>query len=1376
MSILQSLFDWIVCTKISVRKGLVFSLIILTLFFFVIPVICQENGVGKVAGSEAISNGEGSGGEKTVSQDNITIEELEKQFGNAVKNVQPYPEIPREINLIEQPKVLRRILLPVYRDFLVINDDLVSKHFRSADEAVLANILKKWNLPFLDTEQYISIPFFIEIPASEGTKQGIPRFIISSKIHKSPLSTRLYYLGMLKAYAALPRAFKDAPSCWSHGLSSLIAQDFWYPGSMASCPELEVETAIATLLFHKNNNLIWDAYLEDESSFDYNAYKNSLRNTIKDIGSGDTDKALTELLRSPEEYYAQGQKERTNAETEGKSFVTLIPPNMYILWLILPDSETGLHSIADFSKTNIKHSGLRLVILNACYDKLCARFGQTPNGLLTNSAILLSQYVEDRLRELSPEAENEAKQLINNFDQQREDVWNKFNDELQKRGQKDEDLKKKIIAYDPSMLKWTFTFLYNYSLDIRKKQKELRDQIRSENPGISEEDVDKKTPEKITGELMLQWWRQDPLIAKLLDKVGEPSLDVKRAEPNRGIQLDCVWSLQRQGTSDIEKVTIHIWDPCSSGGGKPKPGVSGKAKVVVRKDLNSAPEEIELKDIKKNYFVQTLGKIDDVDVEKMEEDWARVVAISTENTIAPWQINSGAGQSLEIGRIQAVRVKLGNENTWKWQEPRSIRAKKDVLLGIKPEGPIPEKQKASFFPAEISNSSGVNKNLQLVLIQLSHKEVTELKESGTGIWGYFADSRFVQAEVFPADEGIDGMADIEIPDGKKKVESLQPPVSDKPGEKVNAFDYKNPNTFVDNILKRDSKITNYIIKISYKLPDGGLGSIRVAEGQLLVVYESENKVMSLKKAYQLKNKNLLVCGFLNDGSPKTAEITNLEGLEEKLGVYEIALKQCPLIRVNGILIPVKTKQSRIYPGIEKNSLVQMSPSLEIVREASAEKINLKSSLCKRAFEVNTTNLILSYNVNIDPRSFWQAEIAKRNDYESTRYVQIITDKAKLLCGHFQEVYTTNSDWNGVGPKQASLIVPGEKVVWLSPDGTINLIPVVAVQEMHPTKEIPSLSLCEFTITDTAVARAGIMPNMFANGILVNMRFNAMDAGGEDLGKEGPNRGISPAPKEKGPGYPQPGGSDIVRNEKLPETKIKYNDDDVSQFVRNRQELNAAFARQKSIGAARPDVIQRFLSHYFDGSVSISDVYKSISNYLHDYLYARDFLVNTGNPRVLPGFINSYLFLATLVYEAGDMNAGDALTRDFFCFITRTINKQGGKGFYSGDSFCVRNGILAARDILLYMRNKCEKDGFEPITQVEFSAESFDAILKQDFIGQVKCSEDILNNNNVNLYNLCRQLDKWAGMPMPLAESIVSPELKAHGLFEGTVYRERLRTR
>src|SRR3990167_525492 len=296
MNILQSLFDWFIYTKISVRKSIAFSLIILSLFFFVIPALGQEKETVEAVGTGTgvVSSMSGSENEKMSRPEKdslFTLEDLEKQFGNAVKNAQPYPQISREINLIEQPKVLRRILIPAYRDFLVINDDLVSKHFRGADEAVMANILKKWNLPFLDTEQYISIPFFIEIPASEGTKQGIPRFIISSKIYKAPLSTRLYYLGMLKAYAALPQAFKVAPSGWSHGLSSLIAQDFWYPGSLASCPELEVETAIAALLFQKNNNLIWDAYPETESTFDYNAYKNGLRNAIKDIGSGEIGRA-----------------------------------------------------------------------------------------------------------------------------------------------------------------------------------------------------------------------------------------------------------------------------------------------------------------------------------------------------------------------------------------------------------------------------------------------------------------------------------------------------------------------------------------------------------------------------------------------------------------------------------------------------------------------------------------------------------------------------------------------------------------------------------------------------------------------------------------------------------------------------------------------------------------------------------------------------------------------------------------------------------------------------------------------------------------------------------------------------------------------------
>jgi len=119
------------------------------------------------------------------------------------------------------------------------------------------------------------------------------------------------------------------------------------------------------------------------------------------------------------------------------------------------------------------------------------------------------------------------------------------------------------------------------------------------------------------------------------------------------------------------------------------------------------------------------------------------------------------------------------------------------------------------------------------------------------------------------------------------------------------------------------------------------------------------------------------------------------------------------------------------------------------------------------------------------------------------------------------------------------------------------------------------------------------------------------------------------------------------------------------------------------------------------------VYEDIDALELDYDHARTFLVDTGNPRVLPGVVNGYVFLASLLYEADAKAAGDALTRDFLCVLTRTVCKKGGSHFYANQKYLVRYGFLCVRDLLVYGRDKCSQDGFEPVAAVRFSSESFD---------------------------------------------------------------------
>ncbi|MDP2913223.1 MAG: hypothetical protein Q8N91_04370 [Candidatus Omnitrophota bacterium] len=1317
-------------------------------------------------------------------EDENPLDKLNTELSERAKQADTFTQISREIGLFQRPEALSKILGYSFRGHMIVDDELVRKHFSGLDDALLSKILRQWNLPSFDAEEYLSIPFYIDYSKQE------PRFVVSSKIlnPNTPVSIRLYYISLLKAYASLPSVFKTSPSAWSHGISSLIAQDFFYSSSVANCPDLEIETAIAALLFHKNENLLWDLYPENETNFSKETYLFNLKSAIAAVGSEDPAKALEELLRSPEEYYAIGQKEvskEAEKSKDDKGYAPPINPAMRILWMILPSNEEALRSTVDFVTSNVRNEGLSVVLLNACYDKLCALLGRSKEGLITDSSMLLSAVAEGWIGETGID----AGKLVDDFQRQRESVWNGLNDELSKRGQSETGMSD--MAYDPSMMKWAFRFLYNYSLSLRQKQKELVDKVREENPGVKDDGINELAGKQLTVEMIRKRWRQDALLSKFLDRFGEPSLNLRECQASKsGKVLDCRWQLKRRGTNDIEEIVIHIVDPFSSGGGKPKPGVWARAKVVVRKDLNSDPVQVELGEVQKGFFVQTTNSLGDTD--KMAQDWARVVTASGDDTAVPWQLESGAAQALCMGRKQKVMAKSGDDDNWAWMDLLSLRAKRDRLLGVKPEGAVPEKEKASFYPAILANTGPLQEGRQIIVLSLSHREVEAVKESGTDVWGYFADGRFAQTPVYPALEGVDGKGFIELPGGVKAVDELRAASGDKKGEQVDAFEFGSPKTFVDWIEERPSKIADFLIDITYTLPDGSPGSIRVAEGQWLVTGDGADEPVSVKRAYQLKRGSVLVCGFRQDKSPVTAVITNIEGREEKLGVYKIALTACPLVRINGILIPVKVPVPNLFPGVAEDSVIQLAPSLDIVRQSGKDGIDLKSAANKNAGNVVSGDVILAYNVDLEPRrTFYQLEIDSAEDYAADRYIRIVTPRATLDCGHQQGVFITKSGWDGVHLVPAGVVGPGDQVVWLgagpgpkdssipnqpaaeAQSAVIELVTVTDAQVMYATKDRPVIALRDFLVPDTSKEKLGFKPNMFANGILVSVGV-VLPGEGESGKGVGKMTGNKVEPRVPGKGRFKPASKQLIRESVPPEQIIKF--DDPEQLERNRSELVTAFHDPGlRPGACNAKVINDFLMQYSKAGIESERIYSKIGSYLKDYLQARDFLVSTGNPRVLPGFVNAYVFLATLVYEADGKAAGDALTRDYLAILLRAVKgaNWADGNIYAMQAFFVRDGLMLARDILVYARDKGAVDGFEPMAKVVFPSESFKNVLTDFFIADKGCSSDILENDNVRLYNLTRQLDKLYGVPMRIGESLAAPEFKASRLFQDPGFGSRL---
>lgn len=1359
------------------------------------------------------------------------ITAVEQTVKKQIKDAKRFPEVPRDCDWSQHLKLLARLQEQRLQEHIAIDPDRVKQHFQGIGDKRLAQILDRWGLKQIDDEQYLSVPFFLSPIAPENGQPGGSQFIVSDKLlvtdKSCPHSTRVFYRNFFLVHAALPEQLRTAPRAWTYGLSAFLAQELVNATSITSCPDMEVEATIAALLVKKNPRLIEETFPENTSRFDSGAYWREVQRTIAAINGKDGKAAVEELMRSPEDYNAElqcVQQQREAKTKEDRPYLPYVHPSMRMLWMILPDEEDGIRKIVDDVAPKIHNSTLRLVLINACYDKLCAMIGIKKAGMLCDSSILLRNAAAGELEKLNVPQEP----LLNEFAERQKEVLKVFAEDLDHRNQA--RLRLPDMAYDPTMLKWTFRFLYNYSFDVRRKEHEFRKTLQKANPKVSGKELDKLVSDKITADQIRDAWLADANIAKLCQVAGTPAL---KLEPNptteTGKVLECRWSLTRQVTTDLEDVRVRIVDSFSSGGGEPKPGVWTEAKVVVRKALDAAPTVVKLGEVEKGFYVQSINRLD---VEKREDsrkeqepqdqDWARVVKLERHSTRAPWQVESGGSQPLATGRIQKVRGQLQKSDEWKWHEPLVLQSQRDRLFAIRPEGVIPDGKQAEFGLAEVTNSGPWSQDQDLVVLHLSHREVEELKETGEAVWGYFAESRLVQAPVFPAPDGIDGKAFVEVPKGSKMLQAITAAEGDDAGDSIHGFDYDSPNTFVDGVKEVESAQVDYYVDMTYQLPGGGKASIRLAEGQKVLAWDAAHGKLQLKKVYQLELGAKLVSEFAGPrGAPKCATLTAIAGNEQPLGVYRLKLDRCPLIRANGLLLPVMREKTLVAPGIELNSLIQLAPPMEAIREATETKIDLSGAEVRRAGGVKAGDMVLSYNTTLPPKSYWKAQLCDVKDYECERYVRIVTPHATLDCGHWQKVYATESDWVELKEIQASDLKPGKhRVVYLAPGGkpvqwkdvkdaeshlrqvaenafsrvetgaavkrvvaagTAELVPVVAVQEMYASTETAGVALREFKAADTRIARLGLRPTMFANGIMVKLRFEFSGTGEDPGGGQGPYDGDPKSPEERGPGKYSETYTGVIRDIPPEVARLAFNKEDEAAFKRNRADLVKAFdSSRPSPDAVRPQILNRFLRQYYSPVPPPDDLYKreSLQRLLDGYLQARDYLTSMGDIRVLPAVTNGYFLLATLLYEAEAKEAGDALTRDYLCLIVRCVKEPLGKELYAGSQrvrFPVRDGLLAIRELLLYVRQKSAKSGTTPVMRVRFPAASFDVVLKSAFIAKEGCSPDIYPESDVNLYNLCRQLDEWSKAKSRLIEPIIAPGFQPNRLFESDEFRRRLGT-
>ena len=535
-----------------------------------------------------------------------------------------------------------------------------------------------------------------------------------------------------------------------------------------------------------------------------------------------------------------------------------------------------------------------------------------------------------------------------------------------------------------------------------------------------------------------------------------------------------------------------------AGGGKIKPGVDINAKVTVRKSLTSPPQVIALKDLKRGSFIRTLSDISNED--EMKEDWARVlVSLRVPNALR-WRVNSSAVKPLDVGLRQDVRAK--RDEKWRWLSAPQLRDSKHNLLWL-PKG---VGQRAATPPVE--DVASLPDNGPIITLIIAHRGVKKLEETGQCEWGFFANERFVKCKALPGPTGFIPSTALEIPTGTMPAAAL---AMDK---KLHAFQMKRAKVFLDEPNDICHKKVGYQVTLSYELPSGPT-SLVLAEGQEVLVRRRDggNHIYLVVPVLQAKLGDELVIAFLDNGEAQVTPIKSIEGKEGTFHMISLELKDLPLVRAQGVLLPVATAKPKFGPGVEKESLIQLSPGLSKIREAisqSSLQIDLARAKPVPAQKTAPGMQLLAYNGQIDPKGLMQNQLGAYMDDELSRYVVIETKDTKLLCGHLQEIYVAAGGLSYLMAIKAANLRKGHEIVYLNNStpgqSTLEVAEITRVSYMFATKEKPKTQLRTLFGRDDNIARAGIEPTAFANGILIKLLLSGTGGEGMGSGRRGKGAG------------------------------------------------------------------------------------------------------------------------------------------------------------------------------------------------------------------------------------------------------------------------------
>jgi len=139
----------------------------------------------------------------------------------------------------------------------------------------------------------------------------------------------------------------------------------------------------------------------------------------------------------------------------------------------------------------------------------------------------------------------------------------------------------------------------------------------------------------------------------------------------------------------------------------------------------------------------------------------------------------------------------------------------------------------------------------------------------------------------------------------------------------------------------------------------------------------------------------------------------------------------------------------------------------------------------------------------------------------------------------------------------------------STPGTVQLLPVLSVQAMAPTRQVSKVRLRSFKVDDTSIVRLGLLPDdvrqwdyeSSPGSISRDRRTKATETAAPRPARPKPRTNPIPAPP---PSY-----IGVVNDEEPPEAKIAFTEKDQREFSRNRKDLLDALRELPAESGGRP---------------------------------------------------------------------------------------------------------------------------------------------------------------------------------------------------------------